>query len=423
VLRTGGTASSGNSNRRRRGGHRPHDKGPEASVSPPQVSPPTAAAVAPSPNEYHDLQQQGDLPRPRQPPNPKQSPRLQPVPPSGDPAPKEDRGKRPGKNAKLSPSMEALDSATANLSLLDGGGGRRFRRNRSNMSKKSNKEISPQRGKRTSSEDPGTSPPQRLSLGSRPDNVPETGKRGGYTVNIPTSAPHEALRLPDLAPGSNDSRDTANLIRSEDTDFGSDISRGVVKEGRLYNYRPHERLVKTKDVKPDVKVSEERVEPQTRGVLRIQPRPPEPKSEKQSGAGHRGGLLFIHTNAHKPNATTVPAPKPVKPVRPPNPSLEFNRNAVPLRKDPEPPARPDREAVSPRIPTHPISLHSGPDLVLTTEDIDREVNLTYREILNLEGKVKANYASGDEMLETTRLARRSTHDAVLWTNYCNLHRE
>jgi hypothetical protein len=313
--------------------------------------------------------------------------------------------------------MEALDSAAANLSL---DGGRRFRRNRSNMSKKSNKEISPQRGKRTSSEDPGSSPPQRLSLGSHPDNVPETGKRGVYTVNIPTSAPHEALGLP---PGSNDSHDTANLIRSEDTDFGSDISRGVVKEGRLYNYRPHERLVKTKEAKPEIRVSEERVEPQTRGVLRIQPRPLEPKAEKQTAAGHRGGLLFIDTNALKPNATTVPAPKPAKPARPPNPSLEFNRNAVLLRKDPEPPARPDWEAVSPRIPTHPISLHSGPDLVLTAEDIDREVNLTYREILSLEGKVKGNYASGDDMLETTRLARRPTHDAVLWTNYCNLHRE
>ena len=353
--------------------------------------------------------------------------------------------------------MEALDTAASNLSLYDDGGQghgqgrqRRFRRNKSSVAKPSKDNNSPQRQfKRTSSEDPRSTNTNRLSMGSRPDNnvgmaAAETNKRAaGITVNIPTSQPsrqeNSALRLPDVIippPASDDSRDTTSLIRSEDTNFGSDISRGVVREGKLYNYQTHEKLVsKAREHKSEgVRLSEEKTEGQTRGVLRIQPVKSEVKQQeaKQStpATGHRGGLLFIDTNALKSsgnNANNNPGGgKSTKKQRAANPSSEFNRNAVPLRKDPMPESQqpcPDGEAMSPRIPSHPISLHSGPQLVLTSDDIQCEVKATYREILNLEAKVKSLYGSADDMLETTRLQRRSTHEAVLWTTYCNLHRE
>jgi len=286
-------------------------------------------------------------------------------------------------------------------------------------------------------------------MGSRPDNnlgisAFETNKRAaGITVNIPTSQPFQqentALRLPDVIvppPASNDSRDTTNLMQSEDTNFGSDISRGIVREGKLYNYQAHEKPVsKAREHKSEgLRLPEDKTEGQMRGVLQIQPVKPEAKQQQGKQAttamGHRGGLLFIDTSAIKSsgnNANTGSGGgKTTKQQRAPNHSSEFKRNAVPLKKDPIPESqqpRPDREAVSPRIPSHPISLHSGPQLVLTPQDIQREVKTTYREILNLEAKVKSLYGSADDMLETTRLHRRSTHEVVLWTTYCNLHRE
>jgi len=461
-----------NNNRRRRGSHRARDRSVDQSLSPPAPVSFPVPIVDPSVNENLDIPG-GDSIRPRQgnQPFPKLSPQTQPVRPPPGPRPviapesQQQRGaqgkQKPAKYAsatpasKQPPSMEPLEAAASNLSLWDDGGQgqgrqRRFRRIKSNRSKKSKDNTSPQRQlKRTSSEDPRSTNTNRLSMGSRPDNnlgtsAFETNKRAaGILVDIPTSQPfhqeNTTLRLPDVIvppPASNDSRDTTDLMRSEDTDFGTDISRGVVREGKLYNYQAHEKPVsRAREHKSEgVRLPEDKMEAQKRGVLRIRPVRPEAKQQEAKQAttatGHKGGLLFIDTNAIKSSGNNANnssgGGKTSKQQRAPNPSSEFKRNTVLLRKDPVPEsqqARPDREALSPPIPSHPISLHSGPQLVLNSQDIQREVNTTYREILNLEAKVKSVYGSADDMLETTRLQRRSTHEVVHWTTYCNLHRE
>jgi hypothetical protein len=237
------------------------------------------------------------------------------------------------------------------------------------------------------------------------------------------------VRSADLvpAPASIDSNDTANLIRSEDTDFGSDISRGAVREGVLYSYRPTASPLVPKsrpdhqqksDSRPPQEEKSEKA--QQRGVLRIQPGVLD--QPKQQPPGHRGGLLFIDSNAIKSTAnnnTKSVAPRGYQ-------SSEFNRNVVPLRKETEQPQtrmvwNPD--SIPTRISPNTMSLHSGPRLILTPDEILREVKRAYQDIQNLERKIKAIYDSQDEGLEIARMQRRTTSDTVSWSTYSNTHRE
>lgn len=239
------------------------------------------------------------------------------------------------------------------------------------------------------------------------------------------------VRIPDMArpPESTQSHDTGNLIQSEDTDFGSDISRGAVREGRLYNHKTNEKQAATSRQRenqrsPRVKPIDEKPEQPQRGVLRIQPgkldppKPPPQQTQQQQTSGHRGGLLFIG-NAIKPS-TTKNTTKQNK--APPARSNEFNRNAVPLRKDaatePSPRVVWNPDNISP----HTLS-HSGPPLKLTSEDILREVKSAYQNIQALERKVKSFYESEDDTREMTRLEQRPTTDGVSWSAYAKTHRE
>lgn len=329
--------------------------------------------------------------------------------------------------------MESLETATSNLSILEDiqspkqGRQRHRNRGRSNMSKHS----SPQRTfqGRTSSEEP-RSGTNRLSTGSRNDVGVNITRKGVLPISVqppPPLVPENTtpiVRLPDIvpAPVSNDSHDTSNLIRSEDTDFGSDISRGAVQEGRLYSYKPPPNPFNPKpreQQKPERRPQEEKSEQPQRGVLRIQPGKLD--QAKQQPPGHRGGLLYIDSNAIKStNNNTKPKTKPRG-----NQSSEFNRNVVPLRNELESQARvvwnPDN--IPSRISPNTISSHNGPRLKMTSDDVLREVKAAYQQIENLERKIRSTYDSQDEGLEMARTQRRPASDAVSWTAHTKTHRE
>ena len=244
----------GNSRRRRQGQRGERTAGES-------VSSPTAKPVdAPPPNEKIDLQK-GKSPRFGNHVSPKMSPQMQPGKPTDSVTiiQKDGQGGQTITSVtKPSVPMQSLENATSKLSIREDmppppppqpkqGRQRARNRGRSNMSKHS----SPQRTfhARTSSEEP-QSATNRLSTGSRNDlgmskGTVNTPRKGVLPINVPRSpsqtheTPVPIVRLPDFAPSpvSNDSHDTNNLIRSEDTDFGSDISRGAVHEGKLYSYR------------------------------------------------------------------------------------------------------------------------------------------------------------------------------------------
>jgi hypothetical protein len=240
------------------------------------------------------------------------------------------------------------------------------------------------------------------------------------------------VRFPETVPppGSTQSHDTGNLIQSEGTDFGSDISRGAVREGRLYNHKTNEKLAMNSRARenqqsPRVKhVDVEKPEQSQRGVLHIQPvklDPPKPPPPQQPASGHRGGLLFIGnaikpTTNHNNNNKTTKTNKP-----PPQRGNEFNRNAVPLRKDAEPSSA--RVIWNPdNISTNAVA-YGGPPLKLTSEDVLRQVKSAYQDIQTLERKVKSFHDSQDDTHEMTRLERRPTTEGVTWSSYAKTHRE
>jgi hypothetical protein len=204
------------------------------------------------------------------------------------------------------------------------------------------------------------------------------------------------------------------LIRSEGTDFGSYISRGAVQEGRLYNHKQLEKShspPKPRDPKPQAPPPPAEEKPQPRGLLRIQPRKLEPPKQ---APGHRGGLLFIDTNAIKSTSNN-------KPTKQRPSQSEYKRDAVPLRKEPESQARsiwnPDN------IPHPEAMLHDGPKYDVSAEDILREVKAAYQEIQNLERKVESIYDSQADGVDIPRIQSRSQNDPIVWTKYCKTHNE
>jgi hypothetical protein len=428
---------SGNSRRRRQAQRGERTPGESASPS-------TAKPVDPPlPNDRTDLQK-GKSPRLWNHVSPKMSPQMQPGKPTDSVTIMQNDGQGGQTITHVTqPSipMQSLENAASKLSIREDmppppppqpkqGRQRGRNRGRSNMSKHS----SPQQTflGRTSSEEP-RSGANRLSTGSRNDLGTSAGtvnapRKGVLPINVPRSPsqthenPFPVVHLPDFAhrPGSNDSHDTNNLIRSEDTDFGSDISRGAVHEGKLYSYRPVEKSSGPKNreyQKLEPRSQEDKPEQPQRGLLRIQPTKTD--QEKQQQPGHRGGLLFIGANALKSTNNTNNT-KPTKPRI--NTSSEFNRNIVPLRKEPEPQQRvagnPDNipSRISPNA-------SSGQRLVMTPDDILREVKVAYQGIETLERKVNISYDSQNERLEVARMQRRPTCDAVPWTAYSKTHKE
>ena len=159
--------------------------------------------------------------------------------------------------------------------------------------------------------------------------------------------------------------------------------------------------------KPDPRSQDDKPEQPQRGLLRIQPTKPD--QAKQQQPGHRGGLLFIDTNALKSTNNTN-NPKPTKPRI--NTSSEFNRNVVPLRKEPEP--QQQHQQQQQRVVWNPDNISSrispnapgGRRLVMTPDDILREVKVAYQGIETLERKVNILYDSQNERLEMARMQRR-----------------
>jgi hypothetical protein len=236
------------------------------------------------------------------------------------------------------------------------------------------------------------------------------------------------IRLPaaeiSRPPAFNDSHDSMNTIPSEDTNFGSDISRGAVQEGRLYN---HKQVEKSPTLKPRDRKSagvrqvhdKPQAQPQ-RGLLRIQPTKPEETEKSKQESGHRGGLLFIDTSAIKPAQTS----KSTKPPGQNNQLSEFKRNVVVLRKEAEGQPRttwnPDNVPASWAADS---MLRDGPKYVLTPEDILHEVKLAYQEIQILERKVETTYESQDDGMEIPRTQLRPHADGGSWSAYSSMHKE
>jgi hypothetical protein len=245
------------------------------------------------------------------------------------------------------------------------------------------------------------------------------GKGGLSGVHVqPQDANHPVVRLSEVlpAPASNDSHESTNLIRSEETDFGSDISRGAVREGRLYDHKKVEKSFTSKpreQTKPDARSAQDGPTPQ-RGVLRIQP-----GKVDQGKPSHRGGLLLIDTKTTN-NKTTKP--------RGNQNSTEFNRNVVLLRKEKDP--KPKGVIWNPdNIPSHvthsqspTLKPHVGQNYVLTPDDILHEVKSAYQEIQTLERKVKSLYEDVDDM-DLPRIQRRPSTDASTWSVYSKTQKE
>jgi hypothetical protein len=221
----------------------------------------------------------------------------------------------------------------------------------------------------------------------------------------------------------NDNHDSMNTIPSEDTNFGSDISRGAVQEGRLYN---HKQVEKSPTLKPRDRKSagvrqvhdKPQAQPQ-RGLLRIQPTKPEEAEKSKQESGHRGGLLFIDTSAIKPAQT-----KATKAPGQNSQLSEFKRNVVVLRKEAE--GQPRTAGNPDSVPTSWAAdsmLRDGPKYVLTPEDILHEVKLAYQEIQNLERKVETTYESRDDGMEMSHTQDRPHADGGSWSTYSSMHKE
>ena len=413
---------TGNTRRRPRGGA---GRVPANSVSPP------SNAVDPPPPKTASLEASPEL-SPRRPVVVPRSAPGKPHANSGTILQKDGHRGTPVTSA-INP-VDSLEHATGKISLRDDNDHppshkqarqRGRNRGRSNLSRQSSPQKTFQQ--RTSSEEHRSN--RGISIGS-------PNLRGVLPITMPTThaSPRQdtampVVRLPETAPppGSTQSHGTGNLIQSEDTDFGSDISRGAVREGRLYNHKTNEKLAMNSRARenqrsPRVKpVDGEKPEQPQRGVLRIQPaklEPPKPQPPQQQTSGHRGGLLFIG-NAIKP--TTNHNNNNSKQNKPPPRGNEFNRNAVPLRKDAEPSST--RVIWNPdNISTNTLA-HGGPPLKFTSEDVLREVKTAYQGIQTLERKVKSLHDSQDDIHEMTRLERRPTTEGVSWSSYAKTHRE
>jgi hypothetical protein len=217
-----------------------------------------------------------------------------------------------------------------------------------------------------------------------------------------------------------------NAIPSEDTNFGSDISRGAVQEGRLYNHKQADKspTIKARDQqKASTRQVDDNSQPRAqRGLLRIQPTKAEKAEQPKQEPGHRGGLLFIDTTAIK---STPNNNKPTKTRGKNNQSSDFQRNAVPLRKEQESNPRSTWDPLIDSSEPNTI-IRDGPKYVMTSEKILSEVKSAYEEIQKLERKIETIYESQDDVLEAPRMERRPRADAVTWsawTTYSKTHKE
>ena len=337
-------------------------------------------------------------------------------------------------------TVETLEAATANMSIREdtqhpqqhatGKQGRQRGRNRgrSNMSKNS----SPQRlfnpRSLLADKQPATKPSTAHVDTPKPVDLPDTTRRGVPSLSFPSQQPqesdvphHPVVRLPDqLKPPASESHgSTTNNIRSEETNFGSDISRGAVHEGRLYNHKAMEKSTspKRQPVKPvDTRLPEESSLPQKGGLLRLQPgtfdqtrNTTAPSAQQQP----RGGLLRIDPHSPKPPQRDGKR----KPAHRDGQSSEFNRNAVPLRQglDDEPHTTWNPDGIPWQSGDRSSS---GP--TMTPEIVFTFVNDTYTQIEAMERKVKMIYDTHDDM-EYSRTRQR--RDAVAWTAYSKTHKE
>lgn len=411
------------SQRRRRHAHRGGERASQQPVLPPARAP---EAVL---NENLEFKRDPNPNRAL----PRMSPQIQPTVPANGSArvPRYDGG---GVQPVISQSIpiESLETGVLNLSIREDmpppkqGKQRGRQRGRSNVSK--NSSIQRTFHGRTSFEEQPTM--NRLSTGSRKDLTTTRGPnnataKGASPISAPSSSPIQAnvapvVRLPDVTapPISNDSRDSVNLIHSEDTDFGSDISRGAVKEGRLYNYREPEKhkFAKPREPsRPEPRLQEEKTEQPQRGVLRIQTGTTQGKTDSsKQPSGHRGGLLRIDSNALRSGA-------PPKNKHRGGQQSEFNRKGVLLRRDQE---SQNRSVWNPEDDDSPPEmLHEGRQYVLSAEDILAEIKSAYQEIQALERKIKATYESQNDGLEIARIQRRPSTDSTSWSAYAKFHTE
>ena len=336
--------------------------------------------------------------------------------------PRKDENKSQNKANIMKPqtAMESLEATASNLSIRDGsqspkqGRHRGRNRGRSNVSKNS----SPQRtfhGRPSAEEQrSGNKPPV---LNTRPEAKMEPPK-GMLPISIPNRSSPKAtttapiVRLPEVIhppPASEVSHDTSHLIRSSDTDFGSDISRGAVQGGRLYDHRTDKSSPKLQQAqKAENRQHDDKPPPQTRGLLPIQPGK---MVQTNQSSVRRGGLLIIDKNAVKPNNA-----KPNKAKG--NQTSDFNRNAVPLRKEDGKrriwnPDEPDDDSTT--------MLHERPRVEVTLEFILREVKSAYQEIQNLERKVKAAYDEDDT--DISRNQAWQSFEVNQWPSLARTHRE
>ena len=350
------------------------------------------------------------------------SPQVQPVRPTAATLPQQQPQHQPksdNRTNKVSNPVESLEHATANLSLRDGdqppkqGRQRGRNRRRSNVSKTS----LPFHNRTPSGEQRAPNKPPQIQQ-SRVE-VKKDAPKGILPISIPAQSPNVAntvpiVRLPEAPavahhpprpPASDVSHDTSHLIRSSDTDFGSDISRGAVQGGRLYDHRHDKSSPKLRHAqKFDPHPTEEKPQ-QPRGVLLIQPG----KVDQTKESGRRGGLLKIDTNKLKPNNT-----KPNKSKGQQN--ADYNRNATPLRKED------GRKRIwNPDDPDDdPVMLHERPRVEVTPEYILREVKSAYQEIQNLERKVRAAYEDEDDL---PRNIPWQSPEENKWPSLARMHRE
>jgi len=214
-------------------------------------------------------------------------------------------------------------------------------------------------------------------------------------------------------PVSTDSHETSNLVPSEDTDFGSDISRGVVPEGKLYNHKNIEKHVakasEQSKLDKDKHTHVAKSESSQRGLLRIHPDKSDHGNQQQR---HRGGLLFIDTTAIKSTTSNAKRPKG---------RGEYSRTA-PLKEGNQSVSLWNPDNIPSRLTTTGV-VYDRPKIALTAEDVLREVNAAHQEIQAIERRLKSIYERPENGVDLSRNQTRTSSVLKDPAEYCKIHRE
>jgi hypothetical protein len=323
--------------------------------------------------------------------------------------------------------MGSLALATSNLSIQahtqveipapsSRGGNRGRRRGRPNRSKRG----SPQRSfqPRTSSEELHIDMNRLILSPLNEMSPPDQPQRGTIPAHLPleiveTSAKaNQNISNISAVPISTGSHETSNLVRSEDTDFGSDITRGVVQEGKLYNHKNTEKpgVAKASEqskLKKDKDMLAPNSESSQPGLLRIHPHKSDAGNHQQR---HRGGLLLIGSAAIKSTPSNVKAPKG---------RGEYSRVA-PV-KDNQSVSLWNPDNIPPRLTTTGV-VYDRPKVVLSAEDILREVKAAHQEIQAIEGRLTSIYEQPENGVDLSRNQSRTSFPNNPG-EYCKIHRE